>query len=355
MSALRRRTSSTTRVPLRELPMWHRRVDNSSIFATLTDENPKLHQIEEELTSCPKPADPIRITQADVHRWTDFDYERVASSLGKILRSKFDNPIETVLEPRHLRVRVEENIDDVFNLWHGYILNLILYLLTPHLESFLGDGELNGFFFGKKPFSITNTEDGGDTYPDWGVATSGNRLLLGDTKMDQAWTSLDLEKGRKASLYAVQQLGQYCVRCNTRYGFIITPAELVVFRFYRIKEVDGEIVHVGSQSRSIPWSSYGQDELTSRAHYDQTYDLSSATEAGTTLGTDQSVKSPPPASAATKRKLRLLDVITEEEDEEKPPVSAALKHKPRSLDVVTEEEDGESIKRPKAKKRRYRL
>lgn len=288
--------------------MWHRRVDNSSIFATLTDENPELSQPQEQKPSSSSSSSyyhgssysssshhgssygagaassvPVDVSLENLREWEDFSHQRVTSAVGRILSARFDNPVETVLEPRHLRASA---VDDAFDLWNGYIVNFLFHALTPHIEDSLGRDALAGFFLGKKPFAISKhpkaaeTKISNDTFPDWGVATATSKLIIGYTVNDPMWSSDMMLSGGPEAVAVVKRLANACVRCRTRYGCVLAAGELVVFRFYSVRRARAQTRRrkktttptpatptptqeiVGAHWRKIPWSTSGRTQLT---------------------------------------------------------------------------------------------
>lgn len=87
-------------------------------------------------------------------------------------------------------------------------------------------------------------------FPDWagiqpalsqadvrGIKNSSINILPGDTKVSKKWLSDDIVDGALDTDYTpdnwqrpLKQVYTYCVRANSRYGYIITDKELVVIR-----------------------------------------------------------------------------------------------------------------------------
>ncbi|KAI1198634.1 hypothetical protein F5X97DRAFT_323340 [Nemania serpens] len=125
--------------------------------------------------------------------------------------------------------------------------------------------------------------------PDWaGLADvhGYNNILPGETKLSRNWRSEDLndyvgEEGNSAlrseenskALWPIRQLLHYCIESHTRYGYIITDAELVVVRVRPNGEyipgatIDdvrkAAIANAFIEFQSIPWQGpKSSDELS---------------------------------------------------------------------------------------------
>ena len=77
--------------------------------------------------------------------------------------------------------------------------------------------------------------------PDWGAVVDrknkSKNLLPGDTKLSSKWSSSKIEPGevryshvQKDWMRPLEQIYTYCLRNNTRYGYLITDAELLAVR-----------------------------------------------------------------------------------------------------------------------------
>ncbi|KAF2669442.1 hypothetical protein BT63DRAFT_455423 [Microthyrium microscopicum] len=89
--------------------------------------------------------------------------------------------------------------------------------------------------------------------PDWAGKTSlrGDiNALPGDTKVSKSWTSLmfktqlnskgEIKYEKSPYVWPVRQVFHYCIKTHSRYGFIITDAELVVLRFGLASQQNGQ-------------------------------------------------------------------------------------------------------------------
>lgn len=98
--------------------------------------------------------------------------------------------------------------------------------------------------------------------PDWaGVRKAGvkhhdrpDNILPGDTKVSYKWKSTEINTTKIPSDYApswlwpIMQVFTYCVRLNTRYGYIITDEEIVILRVRVDRGLVGESGPHGEKS-----------------------------------------------------------------------------------------------------------
>ena len=79
-----------------------------------------------------------------------------------------------------------------------------------------------------------------------------------------------MQRGEPEATAAVRRLAAACVRCRTRYGCLLAPGELVVFRFHSVQRGGGRrkttatttTTRAGAHWRKIPWSTSGRTQLT---------------------------------------------------------------------------------------------
>ncbi|OTA75434.1 hypothetical protein M434DRAFT_18661 [Hypoxylon sp. CO27-5] len=94
------------------------------------------------------------------------------------------------------------------------------------------------------------------------VDSSPRRILIvGLRKPCAAWKSSDLvgkeDKPPKKCTSPMRQLANICKQANTRYGYIMTEEEMVVFHFTAITDGKYTVAY-----KPIPWSQYGATMLT---------------------------------------------------------------------------------------------
>lgn len=103
--------------------------------------------------------------------------------------------------------------------------------LHPPFVEMTAGGDAEGHGVAHKPdWAGIRTFDSGD-------CRKTHNILPGDTKLSYKWTSeqivpkrLDEKDANKGWLWPLRQLFTYCLNLKTRYGYIITDKEVVVFR-----------------------------------------------------------------------------------------------------------------------------
>jgi hypothetical protein len=108
--------------------------------------------------------------------------------------------------------------------------------------------------------------------PDWSIflldpdegADNNIVTVWGDSKYSSKWTSdpYRMPQGYQNNwIWPFRQVLTYCVNSNTRYGYIVTPEEVVVLRVHEDKSSTPN-THWRVQYPAIPWDSSGEGVLT---------------------------------------------------------------------------------------------
>ncbi|KAF4436376.1 hypothetical protein FACUT_6470 [Fusarium acutatum] len=224
-----------------------------SIHDSLTDNNPTL-----DVTA--NPGNLVQTNVADlagaqIVRWHHFNVDCLRQAYGDILD---DYPVPTVSS--HLG---PHTVNGLNRFKQVVIDNLFPSLAHPIqtganvLGARLGAGLPNVFF--KK-----------DTVVDWPrrsglslVSDDGTHFLVSCVLMGSQWSSSRLERSHflgEAANLPLRRVAAYCVATDTRYGFVLTPGEVVVVR------VSGTAYDYGQPCRiewqAVLWSASGPDTLT---------------------------------------------------------------------------------------------
>lgn len=178
-----------------------------------------------------------------VRPWSDFTLETILACFGDILHSNI--PGEDTIQPppialHHLFLTGEASVDAILKKHNHVIIDNALQLAQPRLQ---GRGLCLPISFSWG--SLSYIDDDPRLCPDWaGTVHSGRppyvNRVPGDTKQSENWRSTmnnSLSTAvREEFLKPLRQLLLYCIRTKTRYGYILTDLEAVVFRRTKSEE-----------------------------------------------------------------------------------------------------------------------
>lgn len=98
-----------------------------------------------------------------------------------------------------------------------------------------------------------------------GNRTTSTTLVTGDNKCATKWSHHGLTPSQSnpptGPLWPIRQIVTYCVYSKTRYGWIMTTSEVVVFRVSRNPSTSDPIKYIVEWTH-IPWSNSGEGKLT---------------------------------------------------------------------------------------------
>ena len=178
-----------------------------------------------------------------VRPWNDFTREKILECFGEILQA--DTAAELLNQPppipEHFRRLTDESCVDAILLKHNHVrVNCALAVAATHLKN---RGLQLPIFWSWG--SLSHVEKDTRLRPDWaGTIHSPNppyvNRVPGDTKQSKKWTSTMCESGvrgqREEFLKPLRQALLYCIKVNSRYGYIITDAEGFFFRRTKSEE-----------------------------------------------------------------------------------------------------------------------
>ncbi|KAH8654679.1 hypothetical protein BGZ61DRAFT_572799 [Ilyonectria robusta] len=157
--------------------------------------------------------------------WPDFNYDTLTRIFWRQLASEYQGSPEQRPLELDLFINNEETLEDVLRRFLSSIVNYAL------------DGQEG------QPHLGRGSRCGSEDKPDWS-AVSGQcideygryaNILPGDTKLDAKWWPTMSEEAEDFNEWqkVVAQVQTYMARHQTRYGFIITDANLVALRLTR--------------------------------------------------------------------------------------------------------------------------
>ena len=226
----------------------------------LKHENPaiKNHQPRNKKNTTYKSEDAPYKYPKIIEEWQDFTYDTLRSMYGGALQRVLD--LEYILHdfsdlPKYpfCEIHNEDSLESFIVKWNHSVICDALAAAQGELDQTRDDdvymvrgGQASNPSFMKHRRRFE---------PDWAGVQRRNdqdsikpkNILPGDTKLSAKWSSGNVRRGSmhlyKQKTNWLQPIGQiftYCLRGNTRYGYIITDRELVVVRVRPLPDSDSQ-------------------------------------------------------------------------------------------------------------------
>lgn len=268
-----------------------------TVFDHLTAPNPEVDVSHEATGGNTKSHSYTMVRDSDVTVWHDFNLETIRAAFGDLLQlamSEEDEsakevgpPLADELVPNSQRaIFTEVDVDRVCEAWCTRVVRGGIKRCADTLRDRLGLDRQAAPSLMRRGVTLKGVDQNGGTclfLPDWAVfsrkpqpssasssSSSSARVtqltyVVGDSKLDAKWRSswldpdaeqLTLEQ-KKESVWPLRQLATYCRSANTRYGFVITMHELVVFRAHDLPSLGTQAA--GLEYRAVPWENGGGD------------------------------------------------------------------------------------------------
>ncbi|KAK5998419.1 hypothetical protein PT974_00798 [Cladobotryum mycophilum] len=162
-------------------------------------------------------------------KWDEFNYQTLFNMYGNLLSLPWPDPPElNPIQPYDLEAVNEHTFEDI-------LVKFIFPTINTALQV-VGDPESGTFHIGR------GTRCQNDKLrPDWSLVSGARRndqttyinLLPGDSKVHCKWSPELKRKNFNEWAKPVRQIATYMAWWSCRYGFIITEANLVLFRIAR--------------------------------------------------------------------------------------------------------------------------
>lgn len=200
-----------------------------------------------------------------VIQWRDFKYEHLVNGWGHILdlggaQGKF----ETDLPDSQKEILDEDKIDSVAENWN------VENIRDPLKKgaSYLRGTDLPDVTIKKKYIQFSRPKRRA-LEPDMAIflkdgdRQSSTSLVMGDNKCETKWDHVKMMETTDTSeyLWPVRQILTYAVAAHTRYGWVMTTSEVVVFRVSSNPSTSSPSKHIVEWS-FVPWSNSGEGKLT---------------------------------------------------------------------------------------------
>lgn len=206
----------------------------------------------------------LKVKPNNVSRWDDFNYANIAAAYGHLFKlGPFESDASN-LRGTPARVEREDHVDFVTAAWCMQICRMPIKHGAGVLQRALGLPEVEVTTQAKGRQSRDLGSEKRARIPDWSVYLKDDAqtvLVWGDDKCSSKWTSDQLKCPDENYIWPFRQMLTYCVNNNTRYGFVLTPKEMVVMRVLRDSSTRAKPQWM-IQYKSVPWDEFGPGQLT---------------------------------------------------------------------------------------------
>ncbi|KAK2681785.1 hypothetical protein RAB80_003578 [Fusarium oxysporum f. sp. vasinfectum] len=229
---------------------------SQSVQDSLTAANPTLNVTVNPANLVPTNA--ADLDGAQIMRWDQFNIDSLRQAYGDILDRY---PVPTVIGHHGPHA-----VNGLRRFKQVFMDNLFPRLAHPIQTGATVLGARLGA-------ALPNVSIEKDTVVDWPrrsglslVSDDGTHFLVGCVLMESQWDSTRLESSHyleDLAFLPLRRVATYCLATDTRYGFVLTPGEVVVVR------VSGTAYDYGQPCRiewqAVPWGASGPDTLTAVA------------------------------------------------------------------------------------------
>lgn len=198
-------------------------------------------------------------------QWRDFDYKHLINGWGHILELEgAKGKLETEISDSQREIIDEDKIDSISEAWNIECLRDPLKRGGAHLR-----GTDKPDITIKKKYMQYTRPGRKPLEPDMTIfLRDGDRqgsttLVVGDNKCETKWDHEKMMDTAKSTefLWPVRQIITYAVAGATRYAWIMTTKEVVVFRVSTNPSTSGSSQYLVDW-KAVPWSNSGEGTLT---------------------------------------------------------------------------------------------
>lgn len=238
---------------------------SGTVIELLSLANPRLELGQQPQGSVTRDTAYQRLENEHILPWDDFTYTNISEAYGHL----FDlGPVESEamnIRGTPARIEREDHVDNITASWNWPICRMPIKTGARVIQQDLGLEYKEISMKMKSSSSIDITAKAVKRMPDWSIfetesdSDKRNILVWGDNKCSSKWTSDEIDCSEENWLWPWRQMVTYCANNNVRYGFILTPEELVALRLYRVSNTP---LPWRLQYASVPWESSGQEIMT---------------------------------------------------------------------------------------------
>jgi len=215
---------------------------DTSILSSLTQPNPTIDHSGLRDGTVTKISEAVHVVSTT--KWTEFNYRNLYNKFRHILESRHPIPTPCTLSPRESKIFDEDTFE------HQVLSRVTIPSVNYALDAaanFLSTQH-------RRPFPVWQIRRGAicvyekdaKARADWGLVSDDfldnlryfYNFMPGDSKISSKWSADAMETDADDDLeehhsLPVQQVGGYCDKARSRYGFVITDEDLVVIEFRR--------------------------------------------------------------------------------------------------------------------------
>ncbi|KAH9906649.1 hypothetical protein F4778DRAFT_722823 [Xylariomycetidae sp. FL2044] len=256
---------------------------HETIGDLLSQQNPLLSDYSNNGRNTRNP-DYVTVPPHLIDTWKDFTYDNILAAYGDILLEKVASDGGfNFHDSQGQNLTSEDCMDSIAASWNADVIRKPMKRGAEILQQRF-DQPQSAPSFKQRAFGLNVLKT--TLKHDWQIlnmaeqasyaaakkldrrATPPRCFAVGDSKLSSKWTSRMLVPKKSKLLvpdhaeflWPLRQIASYAYYFNTRYAFILTPIELVVFRVYSV-DSPGKII-AGVQWKSISWSEHGSGKLT---------------------------------------------------------------------------------------------
>ncbi|CEJ82688.1 hypothetical protein VHEMI02737 [[Torrubiella] hemipterigena] len=232
-----------------------------TIYELLTHPNPVLDTRQQVKGPVTRNTEYVKLERENVSIWHDFTFENIEAAYSHLFSI---GPIQSEAVHPYPRgspseIRTEDSVDKISYYWNALVCRYPFKIGCERLQTALGLVRTD-VSMAKGELPSPPLDGGRDMHPDWSIYLRDERrtiLVWGDSKCSSKWSSTNTRSDNW--IWPFRQLATYCVNDSTRYGYVITPDELVALRV-----IMDPISRCGYrlEYRAIPWSQHGPHVLT---------------------------------------------------------------------------------------------
>lgn len=240
-----------------------------TILEILTAQNPTLDLRQQPAGPVSQSGIYLYLEDPDILDWPDFMYANLEAAFGHLFGI---GPI-TLDAIQNLRgtpteITKESHVNDLSMLWNYQTCRWPLKRGAESIQSSLGIRQVDVTIKHDGRSSKDPKSDSKAKAPDWSIylKEDGTVIVWGDSKCSGKWSSErdNIPRGLwKNWIWPFRQVLTYCVNNATRYGYVLTPREVVV-RVVEANQTTGRPWRV--QRASIPWDNAGPGILSQLVH-----------------------------------------------------------------------------------------
>lgn len=212
----------------------------------------------------------MSITNVLHAQWTDFTYANLVNGWDHVLsiqgaKGKFHEEMSS----SQREIIDKDKIDLIAELWNIECLRDPLKKGAAHVRGKTEpDITIQQKYIHLLPYMPSKAKR--NMEPDMAIhfkdggRMSSTCLVMGDNKCETKWNHrsvVDPAMRKRDAIWPLREILTYCIQAKTRYGWIMTTSEVVVFRMSKNPSTTTEAEYF-LEWAFVPWSNSGEGKLT---------------------------------------------------------------------------------------------